>query len=81
MDDGFSTLQIEDINGEKRNALVHYRKDQRHISISVLDYESGTAMHGQAASLVYNYFTRCKKADLFLAGYGPIRLPLRYPAV
>lgn len=81
MDDGFTTHQIEDLNGEKRNALVHYRKDERHVSISVTSFESGTQMTGEAVALVNKLFKRCKRADLFLGHRRPIRLPVGYTAV
>ena len=77
MNDGFSTYKIEDINGETRNALVHYREDTRHISISVTDFESGTAVVGGAAAIV-KLFKKPRRADIFLAGCGPYPLPVGF---
>lgn len=78
--DGFTTHQIEDINGEVRKALIHYNRERKHVSISVLDYESGTQIMGEAAALVLKFFKRCRTADLFLPGRTmPIRLPVAYP--
>jgi len=77
--DGFSTHQIKDVNGELRNALVHYREDTRHITVSVLEHESGTAMIGGAAALLKR-FKKPRKADIFLNGNGPYPLPVGYYA-
>lgn len=81
MDGHFSTHQIADINDELRTASVNYRQDVRHVSILVMDYESGTAIRGGAIALVNRLYKKCKTAELILGSGRPIKLPVGSMAV
>ena len=73
---GMSTHLIPDIEGESRTALVHIRENG-HVSVSVMDYRSGTAMMGGVQTLIGFMCKRAKRIDLYLAGHRVADLAVR----
>ena len=67
MKPSMSTHLIPDMEGESRKALLHIRENG-HVSVSIMEYQSGTAMRGGVQTLIGFMCKRAKRIDLFLAG-------------
>lgn len=69
--------KIRDWDGSESVAILQYDEPTKHAVVRVGEYQSGTAMRGEAERLIRQFAKRAVKASLVLYGKRWIELPVR----